>query len=334
MPDQATAYSGPLPKPTPETKPFWDGVNQGKLMLQRCAACGPYFYPRPFCPSCFSWDVEWFEAGGNGKVYSFVISHRKLPYMNGEPYVIAIIELDEGPRMMSNLIGVDPRPRQDRLRHAGARRVRRGDRRGHPAQVPSRLVRPGLPHSREEEPVMPTKDLRGKVAIVGACETDRLGTLPDHSMITLHAEGIRNALDDAGPEAERRGRPALSRHPHDPAGRVPGDHAPPLQQHPDGGLLLHRHGRARHAGPRRGPHQRRRHLPRRKRPLPHRRRPPCRRPQPPRRPVRGPLRHPWRTHNVLLTGHAPHARVRHHAWNKWRKCQSRPGSGPKCTPKP
>ena len=110
MPDQAAVYSGPLPKPTPETKPFWDGVNQGKLMLQRCAACGPYFYPRPFCPSCFSWDVEWFEASGSGKVYSFVISHRKLPYMNGEPYVIAIIELDEGPRMMSNVIGVDPDP--------------------------------------------------------------------------------------------------------------------------------------------------------------------------------------------------------------------------------
>ena len=107
MPDQAV-YKGPLPKPTPETKPFWDGVNEGRLMLQRCQECGPYFYPRPFCPSCFSWDVEWFEASGKGKIYSFVISHRKLPYMNQEPYIIAIIELEEGPMMPSNVVGVEP----------------------------------------------------------------------------------------------------------------------------------------------------------------------------------------------------------------------------------
>ena len=64
-------YKGPLPQKTPETAPFFDGLNEHKLMIQRCKACGPYFYPRPFCPSCFSWDVEWFEASGKGKLYSF-----------------------------------------------------------------------------------------------------------------------------------------------------------------------------------------------------------------------------------------------------------------------
>ena len=103
-------YKGPLPTPTPETKPYWDGAKAGKLMLQRCNQCGPYFYPRPFCPNCFSWDVEWFEASGRGKIYSYVISHRKLQHMKELPYIIAIIELEEGPRLMSNIIGVDPDP--------------------------------------------------------------------------------------------------------------------------------------------------------------------------------------------------------------------------------
>ncbi len=103
-------YKGPLPKATPETQPFWDGLKEGKLMIQRCRGCGPYFYPRPFCPSCFSWDVEWFQASGKGRLYSFVINHRPPPYMGEEPFVIAVVELDEGPRMMTNLIDVEPDP--------------------------------------------------------------------------------------------------------------------------------------------------------------------------------------------------------------------------------
>ena len=103
-------YQGPLPKATPETLPFWEGLQQGKLMIQRCRACGPYFYPRPFCPACFSWDVEWFQASGKGKLYSFVVNHRPPRYMGEEPFVIAVVELDEGPRMMSVLTGVEPDP--------------------------------------------------------------------------------------------------------------------------------------------------------------------------------------------------------------------------------
>ena len=103
-------YKGPLPQKTPETAPFFDGLNEHKLMIQRCKACGPYFYPRPFCPSCFSWDVEWFEASGKGKLYSFVINNRPPPYMGDKPFIVAIVELEEGPRMMTNLLGVEADP--------------------------------------------------------------------------------------------------------------------------------------------------------------------------------------------------------------------------------
>ena len=103
-------YKGPLPQKTPETAPFFDGLNEHKLMIQRCNACGPYFYPRPFCPSCFSWDVEWFEASGKGTLYSFVINNRTPPYIGDKPFIIAIVELEEGPRMMTNLLGVEADP--------------------------------------------------------------------------------------------------------------------------------------------------------------------------------------------------------------------------------
>ena len=105
-----TASRAPLPAPTPETKPFFDALKQHRLLIQRCAECGhAYFYPRPFCPSCLSNDVEWEEASGKGRLYSFVINHRSAPGFE-PPYVIAVVELDEGPRMMTNLIGVNPDP--------------------------------------------------------------------------------------------------------------------------------------------------------------------------------------------------------------------------------
>ncbi|MDA0770894.1 MAG: hypothetical protein BZY79_01910 [SAR202 cluster bacterium Casp-Chloro-G4] len=105
-----TQYAGPLPQPTPETQPFFDGLKERRLMVQRCEACGQaYYYPRPICPHCMSDYVHWFQASGKGRVYSFVISHRSRPGFEA-PYVIAVVELDEGPRMMTNLIGIEPDP--------------------------------------------------------------------------------------------------------------------------------------------------------------------------------------------------------------------------------
>ena len=67
----------PVPVPTPETQPFWDGCAAGELRIQRCADCGrPYFYPRPVCPACGSRNVEWFTASGRATLYSYVINYR------------------------------------------------------------------------------------------------------------------------------------------------------------------------------------------------------------------------------------------------------------------
>ena len=106
------AASKPLPKPTPDTQPFWDAIKRHQLLLPKCKACGQlHYFPRPFCPHCFSWDLEWVRCSGKGKLYSYVINHRPAPGFEEEaPYVIAVVELDEGPRMLSNLIDIEPTP--------------------------------------------------------------------------------------------------------------------------------------------------------------------------------------------------------------------------------
>ena len=102
-----TNASRPLPRPTPETQHFWDGTKRGELCLQRCGECDHiYFPPRPFCPACSSRAVEVFKASGRGRLLSYVINYRPHPAWQG-PYAIAIVELDEGPRMMSNIVGCD-----------------------------------------------------------------------------------------------------------------------------------------------------------------------------------------------------------------------------------
>jgi uncharacterized OB-fold protein len=105
-------YSGPLPVPTPETRPFWDGVRRHELLLQRCCACGTHvFYPRAACPRCLSADLEWRRASGRGTLHTFTVVHRGARnFPLGPPYVIAIVALDEGPRLMTNLVGVEPDP--------------------------------------------------------------------------------------------------------------------------------------------------------------------------------------------------------------------------------
>ena len=102
--------SRPLPRPTPETQHFWDGTRVGELRLQRCVDCQhTYFPPRPFCPQCSSRDVSIVKASGRGRLFSYVINQRPHPAWDA-PYSIAIVELDEGPRMMSNVIGCPQTP--------------------------------------------------------------------------------------------------------------------------------------------------------------------------------------------------------------------------------
>lgn len=100
-----------LPEPTPETRHFWEGCKAGELRLQRCTDCkNSYFPPRAFCPKCGSRDVEVYAASGKGKLYSYVINHRPRPDMGTEPHSIAVVELAEGPRMMTNIIGCPQTP--------------------------------------------------------------------------------------------------------------------------------------------------------------------------------------------------------------------------------
>jgi uncharacterized OB-fold protein len=107
------ARSKPLPRPTPETQPFWEGTREGRLMIMHCNSCSrDYFYPRPYCPDCFSKDTTWRQASGKATLHTYIINHRPAPgFENEAPYVIAVVQLEEGPRMMTNLVDVEPDPR-------------------------------------------------------------------------------------------------------------------------------------------------------------------------------------------------------------------------------
>lgn len=104
----------PLPQATPETKDFWDGIKRGEFRLQRCndAACANiYFPPRPFCPSCGKRDVSSFTASGRGRLASYVINHRPAPGFEAEaPYGICVVDLDEGPRLLTSIVDCPQTP--------------------------------------------------------------------------------------------------------------------------------------------------------------------------------------------------------------------------------
>jgi hypothetical protein len=101
-----------LPQPTPETQHFWDGTLAGELRLQRCDDCShTYFPPRPFCPQCASRSVRVIAASGRGTLHSYVINQRAMPGSGFEaPYSIAVVQLEEGPRMMTNIVDTPQKP--------------------------------------------------------------------------------------------------------------------------------------------------------------------------------------------------------------------------------
>jgi uncharacterized protein len=99
-----------LPTPDPETQPFWDATREQRLLIKRCADCGrAHFYPRAFCPHCWSEAVSWEEASGRATLYTWsVVHHNDLPpFPERVPYVAAVVDLEEGPRMMTNVVGCD-----------------------------------------------------------------------------------------------------------------------------------------------------------------------------------------------------------------------------------
>jgi len=100
----------PAPVPNADSKAYWDAAAREELLLRRCTACGMHhFPPRYLCPKCWSNELEWIKATGKGVVYSFTVMHRApMPaFVKRAPYVVALIDLEEGPRMMANILGDD-----------------------------------------------------------------------------------------------------------------------------------------------------------------------------------------------------------------------------------
>jgi uncharacterized OB-fold protein len=100
----------PLPEMTPETERFWAAAAEGRLLLSRCPDCAlDIFYPRARCPDCFG-ETTWTEAAGTGTVYTYTITSHVADWPEDDlPVVNAYVELDEGPRVMTNVVDVDPK---------------------------------------------------------------------------------------------------------------------------------------------------------------------------------------------------------------------------------
>lgn len=209
-----TPYAGALPRPTPETQPFWTALKAHRFELPWCTGCGkPHFYPRLLCPHCGDERLEWRAASGCGTLHTFVINHKAAKGFEA-PYVIAVVELDEGPRLLTNLVmaetptpdnvvigqrveivydEVTPQVTLPRFRRIGPALSATSS--ATPATAtPAGKPAPTLP---ERAPSLVWRRKPG-AAIVGAAESERLGTLPHLSRIGLHADAARRALADAG----------------------------------------------------------------------------------------------------------------------------------------
>jgi uncharacterized protein len=106
-----TGEGKPMPTPTLETAPYWEGCRRHQLRIQRCSDCYQHqFFPRIYCSKCFSERVEWVNVSGRAKVLSFTIVRRPVSpaFADEVPYVVALVTLEEGPQMMTNIVGCPP----------------------------------------------------------------------------------------------------------------------------------------------------------------------------------------------------------------------------------
>lgn len=112
MTEAAATYNAPFPVPDFESLPYWQGLRDHKLMLQRCRSSGRHqFPPTTFCPGSLE-TPEWVQASGRGILFSWIVVRHPVPrdvYADLVPYVVALVELDEGCRMPANLVGVAPK---------------------------------------------------------------------------------------------------------------------------------------------------------------------------------------------------------------------------------
>src|SRR4030042_435276 len=104
-------YLKPIPKSDEVSRGFWQGCQRQELLLQKCSDCGRFqFYPRPVCINCMSRNLEWVRSSGAGTVYSFTVVHQNVTpgFVKEVPYVFAVIELAEGVRLSTNIVGCAP----------------------------------------------------------------------------------------------------------------------------------------------------------------------------------------------------------------------------------
>lgn len=100
----------------PTTEAFWTACGEHRLLVQHCRACGAsQFYPRPFCLSCESNDLEWAESAGKGTIYSLTTIRMPVTPELPPPYLLALVDLDEGPRLLTNIVGIDKAAIGDRV---------------------------------------------------------------------------------------------------------------------------------------------------------------------------------------------------------------------------
>jgi len=103
-------YEKPLPVVDAESAPYWAALKEHRLILKRCRDCGRHhFYPRALCPHCHSDALEWADASGRGSIYSYTVARRPAgpAFKADAPYVVAVVDLDEGARMMTNIVTDD-----------------------------------------------------------------------------------------------------------------------------------------------------------------------------------------------------------------------------------
>jgi len=208
-----------IPRPTPETAFFWEGCDSGELRLQHCRLCDrPWFPPQRHCPRCGGDDIEIRTASGQGRLVSYVIAQRDAPGF-AAPYAIALVQLAEGPRLLTNLVDAPTDPHLLPVGLAVEARltpVVSPDGRqtatlplftpaadpdaaapAAPAEAASRFSTDVRPDPTDPPAAARRRGASG-VAIVGAAETTELGTIGDLTPLELHLDAAANALADAG----------------------------------------------------------------------------------------------------------------------------------------
>ncbi len=102
-------YGKPLPEVTPDNQPFWDACKRGELSLPKCLDCGHLRLPGPICPQCLSMSAEWTPLSGRGRLYTWTIIRQRYHagFTAEIPYNVAMVELDEGPRLIANIVSCD-----------------------------------------------------------------------------------------------------------------------------------------------------------------------------------------------------------------------------------